>query len=151
MYKRSKQSNKELSLNIKLWKKRKCSGSEDRSRESKEKGEQTLCDQENTLPEAERRAEMKGLASEAGLIGPPVSTPAITSKESGQAKGRKDPGLPKMLPSRAPLDLGLSPDLGRVSGMLEEVPDDGKLATVFQRWRWGEMCRRERCWLQQRL
>ena len=65
-------------------------------------------------------------------MGPPVSTPAITAKESGQATGRKDPGPPTMVTSRAPLDLGLSPDLGRVSGMLEEVPDDGQLANVFE-------------------
>ena len=85
-----------------------------------------------TLTDAERRMDIKGLAREAGLMGPPVSTPAITAKASGQAKGRKDLGLPTMVTSRAPLDLGLSPDLGRVSAMLEEVPDSGQLADVFE-------------------
>ena len=85
-----------------------------------------------TLTEVERIAELKGLAREAGLMRPPMSTPGITAKELGQAKGRKDLGLPTMVTSPPPLDLGLSPNLGRVSGMLEEVPDDGKLANALE-------------------
>ena len=85
-----------------------------------------------TLTEAERRAELKGLPREVGLMVPPISTPAITANESGQAKGPKDIGLPTKLTLQAPLDLGFSSNLGRDSGMLEEVPDDGQLANVFE-------------------
>ena len=68
-----------------------------------------------TLTDAERRTDIKGLAREAGLMGPPASAPAKTAKESGQEKGRRDLGLPTMVTPRAPSDLGLSTDLGSLS------------------------------------
>ena len=65
-------------------------------------------------------------------MGPPASAPAKMAKEAGQGKGRRDLGLPTMVTSQAPVDLGSSTDLGMVSAMLEEVPDEGRFAGVLE-------------------
>ena len=103
----------------------------------------------------ERQREMKSLAVEAGLIGPPAKTPVVGARkpkvgvETGKSKGpkpagtldvvvrslarTKGAGLPTMVPHRGPssIDLGFAPELGDVSGMCDELEDVGTLADVL--------------------
>ena len=107
------------------------------------------------LSDEERQRKMKSLAVEAALMVPPATTSVAGPRkptagvEKGKGKGArpagtldvvvgslartKGAGLPTMVPHRGPLsvDLGMSPELGTVFGLFEELEDVSTLAEVL--------------------
>ena len=97
-----------------------------------------------TMTDEEQRKEMKGLAVEPGMMGPPTTTHVAVAKKSGKGKGKdgvkapkaaaraRDVGRPTIVTGMGPSSLDLSPNLATVSALVGGMDEEAALASVLE-------------------